>query len=311
MLLEGYQLYLMLIQVFEPDKTRILLYYLFSYGFPAVVVGVSAGVAWHNYGTDQYCWINTSSPTLWTFIVPVIVVILANVIFLVIALRVVLSVKSRDRNRTDKIFGWLKGSATLLCLLGVTWIFGFLTAVGSAGGVVFAWIFTILNCLQGVFIFILHVILNEKVRLTIVRWLRSGVCCLPDKTSADNSREYISSRHRIMNMVKANYNSGSSPDTASTDDKEKQMTPTSKTQDWLRRLTAENHEISPLSSPQFTDDVEPSTEDRISSYSDPRGSQLDGLGDPVGKQAPVKRKKFPLGATEHERGSKHVVVERF
>ncbi|KIH43840.1 hypothetical protein ANCDUO_26148, partial [Ancylostoma duodenale] len=99
----------------------------------------------------------------------------------------------------------------------------------------------------GVFILILHVILNEKVRSTVVRWLRSGVCCLPDKTSTDNSRsvvisytqcgmllfhrdyrEYISSRHRIMNMVKANYNSGSSPDTASTDDKEKQMTPTSK-----------------------------------------------------------------------------------
>ncbi|KIH50009.1 7 transmembrane receptor [Ancylostoma duodenale] len=53
MLLEGYQLYLMLIEVFEPDNTRILLYYLFSYGFPAVVVAVSGGVAWQNYGTDR------------------------------------------------------------------------------------------------------------------------------------------------------------------------------------------------------------------------------------------------------------------
>ncbi|VDM84418.1 unnamed protein product [Strongylus vulgaris] len=84
-----------------------------------------------------------------------------------------------------------------------------------------------------------------------------------------------------------------------------------KTQEWLRRLTAENHEISPLSSPQFSDDAEATAEDRISSYSDPRGSQLDGLGDPVEKHAPVKRKKFPLGASENERGSKHVVVERF
>ncbi|EYC05241.1 hypothetical protein Y032_0083g1661 [Ancylostoma ceylanicum] len=317
MLLEGYQLYLMLIEVFEPDNTRILLYYLFSYGFPAVVVAVSGGVAWHNYGTDRYCWINTSTPTLWAFIGPIAVIILANVIFLAIALKVVLSVKTGDRNKSDRVFGWLKrifqilvvqGSATLLCLLGITWIFGFLTAVGSAGGVAFAWIFTILNCSQGVFILILHVILNEKVRSTVVRWLRSGVCCLPDKTSADNSREYISSRHRIMNMVKANYNSGSSPDTASTDDKEKQMTPTSKTNEWLRRLT---QEASPLSSPRPSDDVEPTPDDRVSSYSDPRGSQLDGIGDPVEKQAPVKRKKFPLGATENERGSKHVVVERF
>lgn len=90
----------------------------------------------------------------------------ANFVFLGIALKVVLSVKSRDRNERERILGWLKvrfaglpscaawnhelfqGSATLLCLLGVTWVFGFLTAVGGAGGVVFAWIFTILNCTQ-------------------------------------------------------------------------------------------------------------------------------------------------------------------
>ena len=52
MLLEGYQLYMMLIQVFEPSKTRLLLYYIFCYGFPAVLVAVTAGVAWDNYGTD-------------------------------------------------------------------------------------------------------------------------------------------------------------------------------------------------------------------------------------------------------------------
>ncbi|KAL6738474.1 hypothetical protein Aduo_012019 [Ancylostoma duodenale] len=81
-----------------------------------------------------------------------------------------------------------------------------------------------------------------------------------------------------------------------------------KTNEWLRRLT---QEASPLSSPRPSDDVEPMPDDRVSSHSDPRGSQLDAMGDPVEKQAPVKRKKFPLGATENERGSKHVVVERF
>ncbi|VDL64174.1 unnamed protein product [Nippostrongylus brasiliensis] len=188
MLLEGYQLYLMLIQVFESDKTRLLLYYKFSYGFPAVIVAVSAGVTWHNYGTDRYCWIDTSSSTLWAFVGPVIGIILANIVFLAIALKVVLSVKSRDRNDRDRILGWLKGSATLLCLLGVTWVFGFLTAVSGIGGMVFAWIFTILNCTQGVFILVLHVLMNSKVRSTVVRWLRGGVCCLPDKTNANTNR---------------------------------------------------------------------------------------------------------------------------
>ncbi|VDL66790.1 unnamed protein product [Nippostrongylus brasiliensis] len=168
MLLEGYQLYLMLIQVFESNKTRLLLYYKFSYGFPALH---------ENEEKIFSCWIDTSSSTLWAFVGPVIGIIL-----------VVLSVKSRDRNDRDRILGWLKGSATLLCLLGVTWVFGFLTAVSGIGGMVFAWIFTILNCTQGVFILVLHVLMNSKVRSTVVRWLRGGVCCLPDKTSADNSR---------------------------------------------------------------------------------------------------------------------------
>lgn len=59
----------------------------------------------------------------------------------------VLSVRSRDRSRAEQICGWLKGSATLLCLLGVTWIFGFLMVISGAQ-TVFAYIFTILNCLQ-------------------------------------------------------------------------------------------------------------------------------------------------------------------
>ncbi|KAK5974909.1 hypothetical protein GCK32_011216 [Trichostrongylus colubriformis] len=261
-------LYLMLIQVFESDKTRLFLYYKFSYGFPAAIVAVSAGVTWHNYGTDEYCWIDTSSSTLWAFIGPIIGVILANVVFLGIALKVVLSVRSRDRSDRDRILGWLKGSATLLCLLGITWVFGFLTAVKGTGGVVFSWIFTILNCAQGVFIFVLHVLMNSK----------------------------------------ANYNSGSSPNTGSTDDKEKQLTPTTKTSEWLRHLPMES-ERSPASSPRSSDDI--THEDRRSASSDPRGSQLDGHGDPVEKHAPVKRKKFPLGASENERRSKDVVVVRF
>lgn len=76
----------------------------------------------------------------------------------------------------------------LLCLLGITWVFGFLTAVKGGTGTVFAWIFTVLNCTQGVFIFVLHVLLNEKVRLVVIRWIRTGVCCLPETSSAYNSR---------------------------------------------------------------------------------------------------------------------------
>lgn len=56
----------------------------------------------------------------------------------------------------------LKATVVLLPLLGVTWVFGILAV--NEESVAFAWIFTILNSFQGVFIFVLHVLRNEKVK---------------------------------------------------------------------------------------------------------------------------------------------------
>ncbi|MFH4980719.1 hypothetical protein AB6A40_007428 [Gnathostoma spinigerum] len=208
MLLEGYQLYMMLIQVFEPDDDKILLSYIWAYGFPAIVVAVSAGVAWRNYGTPDYCWLNVDTPVIWTFIGPVGVVIAANFVFLGIALKVVLSVDTGDRKRSQRILGWLKGSAMLLCLLGITWVFGFLLVIRPATPVI-AYIFTILNSAQGVFIFLLHVTMNEKVRVTVVRFVLEKLCCLSDIDYGKSDRSYLSSRQKFMKMIKPGKSFGS------------------------------------------------------------------------------------------------------
>ena len=60
---------------------------------------------------------------------------------------------------------WLKGSAVLVVLLGLTWVFGFMYV--NEDSLVFAYIFTILNSLQGLFIFIFHCYLDRKVCDTI------------------------------------------------------------------------------------------------------------------------------------------------
>ncbi|VIO94192.1 Uncharacterized protein BM_BM1739 [Brugia malayi] len=197
MLLEGYQLYLMLVQVFENEEGKTVFYCLYAYGFPAIIVAITVGVAWSNYSTDQYCWLNVATPTIWAFAGPIAVVIVFNIVFLGVALRVVLSVPSRHRNRMEQMLGWLKGSATLLCLLGVTWIFGYLMIIQGAE-TVFAYIFTILNCLQGVFIFIIHVVLNDKVRSTLLRFLRANICCLSDV----NTPSVVSTDQKFTDMMK-------------------------------------------------------------------------------------------------------------
>ena len=58
----------------------------------------------------------------------------------------------------------LKGSAILLSLLGLTWIFGLL--VFNRDSIAFKYLFAICNSLQGAMIFVFHVLLNKKVSIT-------------------------------------------------------------------------------------------------------------------------------------------------
>lgn len=53
MCLEGVQLYLMLVDVFESEYSRRRYFYMAGYILPAVVVGVSAAVDYRSYGTKK------------------------------------------------------------------------------------------------------------------------------------------------------------------------------------------------------------------------------------------------------------------
>ncbi|KAK0395881.1 hypothetical protein QR680_001472 [Steinernema hermaphroditum] len=311
MLLEGYQLYLMLIQVFEPDRTRIIVYYVFGYGLAAIVVAISAGISWQHYGTANYCWIDVSTPTIWAFVVPITIVIVINVVFLFIALKVVLSVRSRDRTTSQRVAGWLKGSATLLCLLGITWIFGYLTAVTTAEPV-FAYIFTILNSLQGLLIFVLHVVLNEKVRVTLVRFLRKNFCCVQDPTSSYNSKSYLSSKQRLMNLLRPK-DKDSHQSTASSTDSQKLSATNERT-----TLEPQKYRTSTTQAVHLEVTLKRGkTESSVSSPERDAGISSRGKSQSAAERqrtAPVRRKKFPLGATDDDRivdNKETVFIERF
>ena len=62
----------------------------------------------------------------------------------------------------------------LLCLLGITWAFGLLYVTESL--LAFAYIFTIANAFQGVFIFVFHCFMNEKVRLRRIKIMIMASC---------------------------------------------------------------------------------------------------------------------------------------
>ncbi|GAA6072755.1 adhesion G protein-coupled receptor L3 isoform X1, partial [Tachysurus ichikawai] len=56
---------------------------------------------------------------------------------------------------------WVIGAIALLCLLGLTWAFGLMYV--NENTVIMAYLFTIFNSLQGMFIFIFHCVLQKKI----------------------------------------------------------------------------------------------------------------------------------------------------
>ena len=55
MLLEGYQLYQMLVEVF-PTGSRKFIYFFIGYTFPAAVTGFAYYFYPQGFGTRDYCW---------------------------------------------------------------------------------------------------------------------------------------------------------------------------------------------------------------------------------------------------------------
>ncbi|XP_056647117.1 latrophilin Cirl isoform X6 [Diorhabda sublineata] len=169
MFFEGFQLYVMLIEVFEAEKSRMRWYYIVAYGLPFVIILISALIYPQGYGTYRHCWLQTENYFILSFVVPVAVIISLNVIFLIMAIVMMckhasntVSMKNKEHSRLASTRAWLKGAFVLVFLLGLTWTFGFLYL--NKESVVMAYFFSGFNSLQGFFIFLFHCIQNEKVR---------------------------------------------------------------------------------------------------------------------------------------------------
>ncbi|XP_063137310.1 adhesion G protein-coupled receptor L2 isoform X17 [Rattus norvegicus] len=227
MCLEGVQLYLMLVEVFESEYSRKKYYYVAGYLFPATVVGVSAAIDYKSYGTLEACWLHVDNYFIWSFIGPVTFIILLNIIFLVITLckmvkhsNTLKPDSSRLENinnyrvcdgyyNTDLPGSWVLGAFALLCLLGLTWSFGLLFV--NEETVVMAYLFTAFNAFQGLFIFIFHCALQKKVRKEYAKCFRHWYCCggLPTEsphssvkasTSRTSARYSSGTQSRIRRM---------------------------------------------------------------------------------------------------------------
>ncbi|XP_051532264.1 adhesion G protein-coupled receptor L2-like isoform X2 [Myxocyprinus asiaticus] len=191
MCLEGVQLYLMLVEVFESEYSRRRYFYIVGYLLPGLVVGLSAAVDYRSYGTKKACWLRMDNHFIWSFIGPVTFIIMLNLVFLLITMYKMMKHSTTlkpDSSRLEHIKSWVMGGFTLLCLLGLTWSFGLFFI--SESSIMLAYLFTIFNTFQGMFIFTFHCLLQKKVRREYSKCLRHTYCCsrIPTESSHNSTK---------------------------------------------------------------------------------------------------------------------------
>ncbi|XP_064136897.1 adhesion G protein-coupled receptor E2 isoform X1 [Loxodonta africana] len=174
MLLEGLHLFLAarsLTVVNYSSVSRRKLLFPVGYGVPAVIVAISAASRPHLYGTSARCWLHPEKGFRWGFLGPVCAIFSVNLALFLMTLWILknklsslngdVSTLQNTRMLTFKVMAQL-------FILGCTWSLGILQ-VGPAAQVM-AYLFTIINSLQGVFIFLVYCLFSQQVQEQYRKW---------------------------------------------------------------------------------------------------------------------------------------------
>uniref|UniRef100_A0A672HII4 Adhesion G protein-coupled receptor L4 n=1 Tax=Salarias fasciatus TaxID=181472 RepID=A0A672HII4_SALFA len=178
MCIEGIHLYLIVVGVIYNKGFLHRNFYIFGYGSPAVVVAISATLGSKYYGTDKVCWLSTENHFIWSFIGPACLIILVNLLaFGVIIYKVYrhTAVKKPEISHYENIRSCARGALALLFVLGATWTFGVLHILNET--TLTAYLFTITNAFQGMFIFIFLCVLSRKIQEEYYRLFKNVPCC--------------------------------------------------------------------------------------------------------------------------------------
>ena len=158
MLVAGFQIYVLLIEVFEQDSSRKVQYYMIGYITPLLIVLSSllfdtllneSSV----YGSNRFCWISSPIQLIISFITPTGLIMLANTYFLGVAGWKIhqhyTSSPHIQKSRATSLKSYIQGLLGLMSLLGVTWTVGLFSISYPSPFLTYA--FTCLNSLQGKF----------------------------------------------------------------------------------------------------------------------------------------------------------------
>ncbi|NWV79392.1 AGRD2 protein, partial [Dasyornis broadbenti] len=176
MLVEGLLLWSKVVAVNMSEDRRMKFYYVTGWGLPVLIVGVTLATSFDNYVAANHCWLNVQTNVIWAFVGPVLFILAVNTFVL---LRVVMVTVASARRRSKmltlnsslenqigtQIWATAKPILVLLPVLGLTWVCGVLVHLS----IIWAYVFIVLNSLQGLYIFLVYAIYNSEVRNAIQR----------------------------------------------------------------------------------------------------------------------------------------------
>ncbi|XP_076873437.1 adhesion G-protein coupled receptor G6 isoform X3 [Brachyhypopomus gauderio] len=210
--LESVHMYIALVKVFNTYIRRyILKFCLVGWGLPAVVVSIVVAVDRDFYGKEYYgkgedghgssefCWIKNRVVFYVTCVVYFSIIFLMNVAMFIVVMMQICGRSGKRGNRAlrDEVLRSLRSVVSLTFLLGMTWGFAFF-AWGPVN-LLFTYLFSIFNSLQGLFIFIFHCALKENVQKQWRRYLCCGRFHWADNSdwskTATNNTKKVSSAH--------------------------------------------------------------------------------------------------------------------
>ncbi|XP_062332900.1 adhesion G-protein coupled receptor G2 [Osmerus eperlanus] len=186
MALEAVHMYFALVKVFNIYvPSYILKFCALGWGLPLVIVSLVLAIDMDAYGNDSsrksaddlqnsesFCWLQSNVVFYITVLAFVLLVMLINLsVFIVVLVQIRNMRTNKPAGNKGSMLQDLRAAASLTFLLGLTWPLAFF-ALGPAK-VPLLYFFSILNSLQGFFIFVFHCLMKENVRK---QW-RIHLCC--------------------------------------------------------------------------------------------------------------------------------------
>ncbi|KAM4694427.1 adhesion G protein-coupled receptor F4-like [Discoglossus pictus] len=196
MLVLGLLILYRIILVYHDMRRTVMLRISFTigYGCPLIIciITVAATLSQPDqpYTRQDTCWLNwDESKALFAFVIPVFIIIAINGIIMVIVIIILLRPSLGENPRTHEkssIFQVGRCVAVLTPLLGLTWGIGIATVIASSS-IVFAYLFTILNSLQGLLILILGTLTDRNVRQALHKMLSPAPSLTSQSKNTSNS----------------------------------------------------------------------------------------------------------------------------